>query len=63
VGDTPVVLPLAEEAFGVVLPAGGWLRAELFVEPGYYMSAITSPIYAGIRPGRRTPTTGPGVTY
>ena len=30
----------------LVLPRDGWLRAELYVDPGYAMTALTSPIWA-----------------
>ena len=50
----------------VVLPGGGWVRAELFQHPALAMTALTSPIYAGPRAParvRRPPTTGPPPTY
>jgi hypothetical protein len=51
----------------VVLPERGWLRAELYVDPGYVMTAVTSPIWAGSERAptyvRRDATTGPPVDY
>jgi hypothetical protein len=47
--------------FGVVLPEGGWVRAELFYQAGLATTALTSPVYAvGAAPtsARRSPTTG-----
>ena len=46
VGTATVPAPTADLAFPVVLPDAGWLRAELYVSPGYWMSALTSPVYA-----------------
>jgi hypothetical protein len=49
-----VLSPDATYEFQVVLPRGGWLRAELYVDRGYFMTALTSPIYAaGRAPARR----------
>lgn len=54
VADEPVVLPDQSFRIPVVLPPGGWLRAELYVDRGYFMTALTSPIYAeGRAPARR----------
>jgi hypothetical protein len=51
----------------VVVPPGGWLRAELLVEGGYLVTAVTSPIFAGaeLAPSevRADPTPGPKVDY
>lgn len=50
----------------VVLPPGGWLRAELLLEERYSLTALTSCVYAdGRAPAavRREPTGGPRVTY
>lgn len=50
----------------VVLPAGGWLRAELLAEERYTLTALTSCVYADGRapaPVRREPTRGRPVTY
>ena len=66
VGATPVLAPTGEYSFPMVLPEGGWLRAELYLSPGYWMSALTSPVYAGADAPlsvRRPPTTGPAVAY
>ena len=47
--------------FPVALSPGGWLRAELFVEEGYFMTALTSPIYAeGLAPTRHRATPSDG---
>jgi hypothetical protein len=52
--DEPVLLPDQTFTFRVVLPPHGWLRAELYVDRGYFMTALTSPIYAaGRAPARR----------
>jgi hypothetical protein len=45
-GDQQVTSPIATHTFNAVLDEGGWLRAELYVDPGYAMTALTSPIYA-----------------
>lgn len=66
VGATTVLPTTTEYSFPVVLPKAGWLRAELYVSPGYWMSAVTSPIYVrGVAPAavRRQATTGPAVSY
>jgi predicted metal-dependent phosphoesterase TrpH len=68
VADEPIVSPVASRVFRVVLPEGGWLRAELYADPGYAMAALTSPIYADAIESapdhaRRPPTTGPAVSY
>lgn len=48
----------------VVLAHRGWLRAELLIDPGYWMSAITSPVYArGHHPAGAEPTDGPPAAY
>jgi hypothetical protein len=52
--DTSVEVPVA-------LPRGGWLRAELFADPGYAMTSLTSPIYAAGRPHRTGATVEPSV--
>jgi predicted metal-dependent phosphoesterase TrpH len=64
--NTRVVVPKP-----VVLAEGGWLRAELYVDPGYAMSAVTSPIYAAVAGdgtgggtvGTAEPSSGPPVSY
>jgi len=54
VADEPVVLSDQTFEFPVVLDPGGWLRAELYLDRGYWMTALTSPIYAeGRAPARR----------
>ena len=57
----------ASKTFKVVVPPGGWLRAELLVEGGYLVTAVTSPIFAGaeLAPSdvRADPTPGPKVDY
>lgn len=69
VADEAVVGPIASFTFSrVVLPQGGWLRAELYADPGYAMAASTSPIYADALeaapdPVRKEPTRGPAVSY
>jgi hypothetical protein len=67
VDERLVPLPAATHRTRVVLPPGGWLRAELLFDAGYAMTAITSPIFTGPRPApssaRTEPTTGPPVTY
>lgn len=66
VKEEPVLSPVSDHAFEVVLPEGGWLRAELYAERGYWMTALTSPIYAtGNAPGgvRSEPTSGTRLTY
>jgi hypothetical protein len=51
----------------VVLPAGGWVRAELYLDPGYAMTAVTSPIWAGAEAApaavQRPVTTGVPIDY
>ncbi len=50
----------------VVLPEGGWLRAELLLEERYALTALTSCVYAAGRApahARRTPTAGKPLTY
>ena len=51
----------------VVIPPGGWLRAELLVDAGYLVTAVTSPIFAAADPApvavQRPPTLGAPVDY
>ena len=68
VGEQWVASPRATHHASVVLPEHGWLRAELYDDPGFLMAAITSPIYAS--PDRapadvrgRVATSGPPVGY
>jgi hypothetical protein len=66
VAEEPVVSPVSEHRFNVVLPEGGWLRAELYAERGYWMTALTSPIYAlgnAPAPARSEPTQGRTLSY
>jgi predicted metal-dependent phosphoesterase TrpH len=62
-----VVSPLSNRVeVPVVLPEGGWLRAELLAEERYTLTALTSCVYAdGRAPAgvRREPTRGRPVTY
>jgi hypothetical protein len=65
--ERPVVSPLARQRFAVTLAPGSALRAELYVDRGYFMTALTSPIYAGrVEPNRRRrsrPSDGPRARY
>jgi hypothetical protein len=65
--ERPVVSPRSVHRFMVTLAEGSWLRAELYVDRGYFMTALTSPIYArrpGPRRRRRTaPSRGRRATY
>jgi hypothetical protein len=51
----------------VVLPEHGWVRAELYLDPGYVMTAITSAVWAAAETApisvRRTPTVGVPIDY
>ncbi|HZN14688.1 MAG TPA: CehA/McbA family metallohydrolase [Acidimicrobiales bacterium] len=51
----------------VVLPERGWLRAELYQDPGYVMTAVTSAIFAAVEKApprtRGEATVGPPVGY
>lgn len=65
--ERAIASPRSRQRFTVTLAPGSALRAELYVDRGYFMTALTSPIYAG-RPARnrrrRTrPSDGPRVTY
>jgi hypothetical protein len=64
--DTLVLGHYRRLAFELVLPDPAELRAELYVDRGYFMTALTSPIYAsGKAPARHRagPHSGPAVTY
>jgi hypothetical protein len=64
--DTPVLSPRSTHRFAVTLAEGSALRAELYVDRGYFMTALTSPIYAGRAAPRRRrsrPSRGPRATY
>jgi hypothetical protein len=66
VGEETVASPSSEHGFDVVLPRAGWLRAELYLDSGYWMTALTSPIYAAAPPPRSqraAPTIGDPPTY
>jgi hypothetical protein len=65
VADEPVVSPASTHGFRVVLPRHGVLRAELYLDQGYFMTALTSPIYArGRAPGRaHRASEGPPAVY
>ena len=65
ISDQAVLGPRSQHEASVVLPEGGWLRAELLVDAGYLVTAVTSPIFAGpVRGGRpQEPTTGSAVSY
>jgi predicted metal-dependent phosphoesterase TrpH len=61
VAEVPVASPASSHQFDIVLPEDGWVRAELYADRTYWMSALTSPIYArGRAPDRdrREPTRG-----
>ncbi|MGH2735806.1 MAG: CehA/McbA family metallohydrolase [Actinomycetota bacterium] len=66
VAESPVVAPSSDHDFRVALPEGGWLRAELYLERGHWMTALTSPIYArgtAPAPARTKPTEGRRLAY
>jgi hypothetical protein len=66
VHESRILLPGQRVEVPVVLPEGGWLRAELLLEERYSLTALTSCVYAdGRAPGRvrREPTRGRPVTY
>lgn len=60
-----VLQPSSQHEARVVLPEGGWLRAELLAEPGFIVTAVTSPVFASATPAPLplAPTTGVPVTY
>jgi predicted metal-dependent phosphoesterase TrpH len=61
VRDDAVTSPIETHVFrNVVLAEGGWLRAEVYADPGFAMAALTSPIYAG--PPAPTPQQRPVTT-
>lgn len=43
-----VMAPTEEHRATVTLPAAGWVRAELYADRDYAMTALTSPIYATV---------------
>jgi hypothetical protein len=64
--EEPVVGPDETHRFRVSLPSPSALRAELYLDRNYFMTALTSPIYArGRAPGRHgaAPSDGPLATY
>jgi hypothetical protein len=66
VAEEPVAAPESVHRFRVALPSPSALRAELYLDRNYFMTALTSPIYVrGRAPGRfRTaPSGGPVATY
>jgi hypothetical protein len=67
VAEDLVASPVYSRHFpDIVLAEESWVRAELFVSAGYFMTALTSPIYAKhLAPAsvRRTPSTGPAASY
>jgi hypothetical protein len=67
VADELVTSPVHSRTFSdIVLAEDGWVRAELFVSESYFMTALTSPVYAtGLAPAgvRRPASTGPAATY
>jgi hypothetical protein len=66
IGDYLVDRPSITIKQTAVLRRAGWLRAELYVQPGYVMTAVTSPVYAGVDAPvavQRPVTTGPAVDY
>jgi hypothetical protein len=67
VHDTLVAGLDTTERVQLVLPEHGWVRAELYVDPGYVMTAITSAIWAAAELAplsvRRAPTVGVPLDY
>jgi len=66
VHESRIVVPGQRVEVPVVLPEGGWLRAELLLQERYALTALTSCVYAdGRAPARvrREPTRGRPVTY
>jgi hypothetical protein len=66
VHESRILVPGQRVEVPVVLPEGGWLRAELLLEERYALTALTSCVYADGRapaPVRRTPSRGRPVTY
>ena len=61
--DEPVLGSSSRHRFDVVLPDPGFLRAELYVDRGYFMTALTSPIYSqGRAPSRARARPDSGTT-
>lgn len=67
VKEVLVISPSARHTTRVVLPPGGWLRAELLFDAGYAMTAVTSAIYAAAEAApaavQANPTDGPPASY
>ncbi|MCA1727397.1 MAG: CehA/McbA family metallohydrolase [Actinobacteria bacterium] len=61
-----IALPNQTFTYRVVLPPRGWLRAEVLIQRGLWMSALTSAIHAYDRAPAEfvaEPTRGPAVSY
>ena len=66
VHESVVLVPGQRVEVPVVLPEGGWLRAELLLQERYALTALTSCVYADGRapmPARREISRGRPVTY
>jgi hypothetical protein len=66
VHESRILTPAQRVEVPVVLPPGGWLRAELLLEERYSLTALTSCVYAdGRAPAqvRREVSRGRPVTY
>ena len=66
VHESRITRPAQRVEVPLVLPAGGWLRAELVLEERYALTALSSCVYAdGRAPARvrREPTRGRPVSY
>jgi hypothetical protein len=62
--EKQVAAPNETHTFRIVLAPGSWVRSEIFIHDGYWMSALTSPIYAQEEAaGAALPTTGATATY
>jgi hypothetical protein len=49
--DEPVTGPAWTKTYDVTLESPGFLRAELYIDRDYFMTALTSPIYSrGLAP-------------
>ena len=66
VHESRILVPGQRVEVPVVLPEGGWLRAELLLQERYALTALTSCVYADGRapmPARREISRGRPVTY
>lgn len=68
VAEANIDTPLSVQTFYVTLDRGGWVRAELYADPGYAMSCLTSAVYADAvetapESVQRNPNTGRPVSY